>query len=385
MRLHDGRHLGYCTNVHAYGDLAGLLAALEQQSAPLAVRLREAGLLGDERALGVGLWLPARVAHALASDPAPLRRHLQTLGLYAFTVNAFPYGEFHGARVKDDVFRPTWAETARLDYTLAAAEVLAALLPAGEHGSISTHSGGFKGWGADAPSHEAVARGLLAAAEGLADLEQRTGRRVVLAVEPEPLSTLETTGEVEAFFAERLLPAGEAARRHLGLCFDACHQAVEFERVADSLAALHEARVPIAKVQLSSAIRVEQPARALDLLAPWAEDRWFHQVVVRQGDGSLRRLSDLAEALADERAPEEGPWRVHFHVPIFAERLDEEGRLGTTRADLQDLLDGCDDVAHLEIETYSYSMIPSDRRRALGLATLQECLLREFGWALERV
>ena len=382
MKLPNGQHLGYCTNVHPYETVDGMLAALERHAVPLRARL---GLTGP---LGVGLWLPAAVARALRSDPAPLRARLSALGLYAFTVNAFPYGDFHGERVKDDVFRPSWAEPERLHYTLAAAEVLAGLLPEGEAGSVSTHSGGYKPWGAEANDEHAIVAGLLAAADGLAALERRTGRRIVLGLEPEPLSWLETTDEVVDLFGRRLSPAGDAARTHLGVCYDACHQAVEFEDMAASVAALREAGVALAKVQLSSAILLPDPAADRELLRPFAEDRWFHQVLHRAPGGGLQRHADLPQALASRSAREAGEWRVHLHVPLFADPLDDEGRLRTTRPWLAELLAlvGRPEVTpHLEIETYSFGAIPEARRRALGAPDLDACLLREFEWVLDRL
>ena len=302
MRLTNGQHLGYCTNVHAYDTTAGMLEALQRHAAPLRRALLPEG------ELGVGLWLPETVARDVSADPAALAAALKRLGLYAFTVNAFPQGAFHAERVKDDVFRPSWAEPARLHYTLLAAEALAGLLPEGVPGSISTHSGAYKPWGAAANDEDAIVNGLLQAAAGLAELEARTGRCVVLAIEPEPLSFLETTDEVVDLFTRRLLPAGDAAAAHLGLCYDACHQAVGFEDMAASVTALQGAGVRLAKVQLSSAVLLPDPAADRELLAPFALDRWFHQVVYRRGD-RLVRLPDLPEALADEDAARADEWR----------------------------------------------------------------------------
>src|SRR5512147_460445 len=138
--------------------------------------------LGADEPLGVGLWLPAAAAHAAAADPSTLHRRLDALGLQAFTVNAFPLSDFHGARVKDAVFRPGWAEPARLSATLDAARALAALLPAGATGSVSTHTGAWRAWGPPLTDEVAIARGLLAAADELARLRDRSGRRIVLAL-----------------------------------------------------------------------------------------------------------------------------------------------------------------------------------------------------------
>ncbi|GJM23467.1 MAG: sugar phosphate isomerase [Planctomycetota bacterium] len=371
--------LGYCTNVHPYADLQGLRRALRDYAAPLRERLALTEL-------PVGLWFPANVAEEVLADPASFVAELRELGLHPYTLNAFPAGAFHAERVKDDVFRPAWTDPARLRYSLRAAEALAALLPDGARACLSTHSGAYKGWGPGANNEDAIVAGLLAAADGLAELEQRTGRTLVLALEPEPLSFLETTSEVVDLFTRRLLPAGPAARRHLGLCYDACHQAVEFEAPAESWSALRAAEVPVAKIQLSSAIELPNPGRDRARLEPFSHDRWFHQVVAQHADGSLQRLPDLPDALADTRAATADRWRIHYHVPLFVERLDAEGHLLSTQSLLAELL-GLEGAADLpwEIETYTFEALPPERRRALGAESLLDGLEQEFRWVHAQV
>ncbi|MGH9003406.1 MAG: metabolite traffic protein EboE, partial [Acidimicrobiia bacterium] len=61
FRHDDGSvvHLAYCTNVHPAEDLDGLLDRLGRIAAPVRAAL-------DTPVLGVGLWLPAPAAAALA-------------------------------------------------------------------------------------------------------------------------------------------------------------------------------------------------------------------------------------------------------------------------------------------------------------------------------
>ncbi len=361
-----------------------LIAVLEGASKSLAERLQS----HHEGPVGVGLWLPEPVALAVVEDPTPLRKTLDACGLYTFTVNAFPFDLFHAPVVKDEVFRPSWADPQRRRYTAVAGEALAALLPEGMSGSISTHTGSYKPWGEKENDEDAIVQGLVGAAEDFARLEDRTGRRIVLALEPEPLSFLETTPEVVRFFGERLLPEGETVNRHLGICYDACHQAVEYEDMALSVAALRDAGISIAKVQLTTAIVVTDPGASVGTLASYAEDRWLHQVVARGRDGTIRRIEDLPLALDDADRLEDEEWRIHFHVPLFAESLDEEGLVKTTRPWLEELLKEVSQLSttpHLEIETYSFDLIPEMRRRALGAPTLLDALEKEYLWVLQHI
>ncbi len=52
-------------------------------------------------------------------------------------------------------------------------------------------------------------------------------------------------------------------------------------------------------------------------------------------------------------------WRVHFHVPVDIDRL---GPLGTTRAELVRAVAALDRLAyrpHLEVETYTWPVLPT--------------------------
>ena len=63
--------------------------------------------------------------------PAPLKESVRCAeqNLYVFTINGFPYGCFHGARVKENVYVPDWRTPERRDYTNLLADILADLLP----------------------------------------------------------------------------------------------------------------------------------------------------------------------------------------------------------------------------------------------------------------
>src|SRR5262245_62791421 len=125
--------LSYCTNVHPGRSLAQVESGLDEYTAPLRARYGAP--------LAAGLWLAAPVVAELLARPARLpafRDGLLSRNLSCHTLNAFPYGDFHSRRVKENVYLPDWSDLRRLDYTVACAQVLAALLPDGGEGSIST-------------------------------------------------------------------------------------------------------------------------------------------------------------------------------------------------------------------------------------------------------
>lgn len=370
MKLADGKtHLTYCTNIHPGESWAEVRANIEHHV--VAVKSRVA----PERSFGVGLRLSARAARELATggELAAFRELLAARDLYVFTINGFPYGAFHGTRVKEAVYRPDWLEEERVSYTTQLADLLAALLPDGIDGSISTVPGCFRER-ATPGATAAIARNLARVAAHLADLERRTGRRIVLALEPEPCCMLETTAETAAFFTEHL-----RGLDHVGVCIDTCHAAVEFEDTATMLAALRAAGVAIAKVQLSAGLRIQPiDASARRALSAFTDDVYLHQVVARRA-ATLTRYVDLANALATQTPADE--WRVHFHVPIFHA---EPAGFGGTQDFLSELLAhhrATPLTNHLEVETYTWDVLPA----ALRAEPVADAIARELRWVLERV
>ncbi|MFM8378688.1 MAG: metabolite traffic protein EboE [Planctomycetia bacterium] len=363
----------YCTNVHPCRAPVDVPLMLDRHV--LAVR-DHCGF-----AISVGLWLP-EAAVAAPGAAATVAEALAARGLSCHTLNAFPFGDFHGARVKEQVYLPDWADPRRLDYTLACARLLAALLPPGGEGSISTLPLGFKGFEHGADFTAAASDALLACARQLAAVEADTGRCIRLAIEPEPCCLLETTPETVAFFAALFARAAAlgiepAARRHLGVCYDVCHQAVEFEDAAEAVAAIAAAGIRINKVQVSCAIEVPDPADPAqrEAIAAYVEPRYLHQTFARDARGDLHHAVDLtADLLADAAWHTRAPWRVHYHVPVDADRL---GPLRTTRGELARALTaigGLDYAPHLEVETYTWPVLPGADATDLATGIARELI-----------
>lgn len=393
MRIDAGDgacHLTYCTNIHPGESWAQIRANLVEH----VPRVKDAVAPGQT--FGVGLRLSALAAGELAAEDAveDLRSLLAAEGLYVFTINGFPYGPFHGTPVKADVYQPDWSTPERLEYTNGLADLLAALLPAGTDGTVSTVPGTFRPLAT--PQRRAqIVINLLDHAAHLVRVHERTGTVVRLAIEPEPCCMLETVAETVEFFtaslrgaeAERHLAnaaglaradAADALVRHLTVCLDTCHAAVEFEDAAGCLALLDDAGVGVSKIQVSAGLKLAEATRErAERLRDFAEDVYLHQVVACH-EGELSRWVDLPAAL-DALDPVAAPeWRVHFHVPLYLDDLG--GGLSTTRDFTAEVLRALGErgrPAHLEVETYTWDVLP-ERHRRLPIA---DAIARELDWA----
>jgi len=400
MRLRHNLHLAYCTNIHRGESWAETFGNLERHTLALKQRV----CVGAP--FGIGLRLSAQAALEL-SDPATLRRFQDWLDLndcYIFTLNGFPYGRFHGARVKEQVYAPDWTTTERLDYTKRLFTLLAELAPPDAEGSVSTVPGSFKAFIRNEAQVRAMRAHLWACIEFIARLSERTRRRLHLGLEPEPLCFLETSQETVDFFDalrdER--PGDPRLDEHLGVNYDTCHLAVEFEEPAEVLARFRAHQVKISKIHLSSALSVRPLAQVRQALAAFADDTYLHQVVVRDDRGTLTRYRDLDLALAERAAvsaADREEWRIHFHIPLHCrpaagcdpggnrQQLDFAGQLNQrVFDDTSDHLCGALDAlarepgrcSHLEMETYTWEVLPPELKNR----NVVDQLAAEYQWTL---
>lgn len=388
----DLGELTYCLSIHPSDTWADVRSALVGPVRRVKQRF------SPQEPFAIGLRLSAQAVHSLSADSTrtDLKEILQREGYRPLTFNGFPFGAFHGTQVKERVYQPDWRSRQRLDYTRQLATLAAALAPTEATVSLSTVPGTFKPLGVGAESE--MADRLLEAVAHCVALCESTGRTIALALEPEPFCFLATTREAVEFFTRYLLDdravrrlarltgtstgvAAAALPRHLGICYDVCHAAVEFEEPEPSIAALRDAGIPIHKLQLSAALRitaVDHEARRA--LAAFDEPTYLHQVVARR-EGRLWRCADLPEAIARGSSSDGEEWRVHFHVPIFVEAFD---RFDTTQDFLRQVLalHRAQPIStHLEVETYTWDVLPE----ALRGEPVHEAIVRELRWVTDQL
>jgi hypothetical protein len=385
-------HLTYSTLVHP-GDTWEEMRDSVAEHLPV-VKKR----VSPDAPLGLSLRLSGSSVDTLQADPearAEFSELLRQEDLYVYTVNAFPHGPFKGRTVMEQVYEPDWASSERTRYTAGVADILAEIAEPGVEPSIQTSPLAFKPNVAGPAYIDAFTSNLLRVVTHLVELERSTGRRVKLALEPEPCCFLETTDETVRYFKERLFSASGAAelarmtgspvsraigdlRRHLGVVFDIGHQSVEFEDVPAALTQLVDAGVPIFKLQEAAALWVpEVNGDAVRALEQFTDTIYLSQTTELR-DGELTRFLNLKDAIEAWDAAPGGrrEWRTHFHVPVF---LDEIGGFRTTRSNIEAALELHRRTPlsdHLEIETYTWDVLPEH----LKTGDIDEYVSREIEW-----
>jgi hypothetical protein len=394
-------HLTYCTNIHPGESWAEVRADIEQYVVQVKSHI------GRDRLFGIGLRLSHQAAQELSKPDAlnAFVQFLDTHGLYVFTLNGFPYGPFHGQPVKEQVYLPDWLDDRRLAYTNELAELLATLLPPDKkvpnlEGSISTVPGAFQARIAGHEEEAGIAARLLRHLAVLHGIRDRTGRVISLALEPEPRCMLETVGDTIRFFQRYFFSKQAQSRfsaltgmtqaesegflqRHLGVCLDACHMAIEYEDPVAAVRSFQAAGIRISKIQLSAGLTVAFDRDSKERLASlerFNDGVYLHQVVERR-QGTLIRYRDLPEAVkATSGDLQSVEWRIHCHVPLCREHL---GPFLSTQAFVRTLMAMLRDESvssHLEIETYTWSVLPPEYRGE----DIVTSVVREMQWILEQ-
>jgi sugar phosphate isomerase/epimerase len=387
LKFHDHSHLSYCTNIHPAETWAETEHML--QTHVLAVRdlLRrgdhQSPCLAPDAPFAIGLRLSALAARELlvGNHLAAFRDWLAATNCYVFTINGFPYGSFHGTRVKERVFQPDWSERARLEYTKDLFRILAAVARPDTGASVSTLPGSHKTFAAD---ESLIRQNLIELAGWLDVLAAETGHDFHLGLEPEPLGHFENTAETLAFFARLHADAANSdiIRSRIGVNYDACHFALEYDAARTSLDALSAAGIRISKIHLSSALAFDprDPA-AVAAIRAYQEPVYFHQVLLRDSSGEITRFLDLPDFLtADQNLRDFEEARVHFHIPLDAEPSPP---LRSTRSHASAVLawriDHPEACRHFEIETYTWAVLPAALQRPV-----EEQIAGEYRWVISR-
>lgn len=379
MKFHQS-HLSYCTNIHPAETWEETDLMLKTHVLAVRDLLLSQGTLQADEPFAIGLRLSAVAARELLAGDhlSKFKEWLEETNTYVFTINGFPYGSFHGTRVKEQVFKPDWTEQARVDYTKDLFRILAAIAQPGTGASVSTLPGSHKTFHADeAP----MRRHLIELATWLDELAAETGHDFHLGLEPEPLGHFENTVETLNFF-ERLHEDAcdaEILRRRIGVNFDTCHFALEYDDVRTSLDVMVNSGIRISKIHLSSALALDprDPA-AVAAIRAFDEPTYFHQVLVLGDGAAITRFVDLPDFLNAGEVPGAVEARVHFHIPLDTEPAPP---LRSTRRDVEAVLawrrDNPESCRHYEIETYTWGVLPDGLQRPV-----EEQIAGEYAWVL---
>jgi hypothetical protein len=373
--------LAYCTNIHPAESWMETFHVLKTHALAVRDELKNESIFSQSFPLAPRLSARAAIELLEGDNLSIFKQWLKKENCHVFTINGFPYGAFHGTRVKENVYKPDWTKKNRLYYTRNLFQILVELLEPGQEGSVSTLPGSFKSFEAD---EKVIIQHLLELADEIEDISMERKIDLHLGLEPEPLGYFENTEETIAFF-ERLFLASnnpEMVKRRIGVNYDTCHFSLEYNDCEDSLNRFHAAGIRISKVHLSAALSLDpKNDDAIKALHAYDESTYLHQVLLRDESGKITRFTDLpdffnTESYVIKNAKEA---RVHFHIPLDA---DPQKPLSSTRQHAVELLGyrkkNPDFCQHYEIETYTWGVLPENMHRPI-----EQQLAAEYRWVLE--
>lgn len=392
MLINNQYHYSYCTNIHpgedwntTFKNLKAHLPTIKAQVSP-------------DAPFGIGLRLSNRASLELQKDffLEEFKNWCITHDFYVFTMNGFPYGAFHRQEVKDHVHKPDWSTEDRLAYTLRLCDQLAFLVPKGVSGSISTSPISYKHWHNTPEERELctikAAKNLTAVVLHTHHIEKNTGAFIHLNIEPEPDGLIENSDEFVAFFEKHLIPiaipilvrelqidpiaAKKMVLKHINICYDICHFSLAYEEPKDTFQKLKKANIAIGKIQISSALKAiitkKNKDAIWDSLTHFNEPTYLHQVTEKQHN-TVKTFPDIPDILKCK--PKASEIRAHFHVPVFIEKFEALHSTQDQILKVLSILKNEKITEHLEVETYTWEVLPDFMK-----LNLTDSIIRELLW-----
>jgi len=409
-KLQDFYHLSYCSNIHPGESWAETFQNLKSYIPGIQKKI------ANDKEFGIGLRLSNQASIELDSGDnlSEFKTWLSEQNAYVFTMNGFPYGDFHNTCVKAGVHKPDWASEERVTYTKRLFRQLSYLLPAKGEGGISTSPLSYRHWHATeedlSKCKKLAAENLIKIATFLYTLHSETDQYLHLDIEPEPDGVLENSQDVINFFNNELIPEGikqfktlfkitdEEARKiiltHITVCYDICHFALAYEEPELTLKKFRNEGIQIGKVQISSALKADfnraelnkgdinkgcsnkaSRKKIFDALQSFDELVYLHQVTGFK-DQLFVAYSDISELPFDDGYSE---LRAHFHVPVF---VNDYGLLQSTQSQARAVIQLLAEkmfTRHLEVETYTWMVLPDELKLELSAS-----IVREMEWVIDQ-
>lgn len=396
MFLGENSHLTYCTNIHPGETWDEVFNSLKLYCITIKNKL------SSNEPFGIGLRLSHKSATELlqGNQLNQFKEWLDSNNLYVFTMNGFPYGDFHNVIIKDQVHTPDWTTNERRNYTSNLIKILTYLLPENMEGGISTSPLSYKLWFKGKEDIEKVkinaTQSLVKIVVQLVKVKETTGKLIHIDIEPEPDGVLENTQEVIDFYSQYLLNFGKSELQeilncssqeaknhildHIQLCYDVCHFALAYESPEDVISKLNNEGIKIGKIQISAALKCVKSEKdsiidQQECLQQFDEPTYLHQATTRDQTGNLNHYSDLKEGIQAMNSKDFREIRTHFHVPVF---ISDFEILKSTQDDIilaLDLWKKNKYSSHLEVETYTWGILPEHLQ-----TDISSSIIRELEW-----
>lgn len=363
MLVSDTIVLTYCLNIFPIKRADDVFVLFENTIPELK---RKLGLKEYDQ-FPLGIWFPNNILEELMRKKSLLVRLMNQHNLVIATMNAFPFGVFHGERVKEKVYYPDWGERERLKYTKKLVELTVELPRLERILPISTVPVTF---GNRMP--EKALEYIFEMVDFLEDIHNTYEQKFTLMFEPEPFCFLENQQQTLDFF-KKLHKVIPKSKTFTGVCLDTCHSAVVFEDPLEQFLVYKDHDIRVDKIQISSSIVL--PAQSdKQALKKYIDQVYFHQTFVKR-DEKIYRFVDLDKAVA---LGKEGEYRVHYHIPLHTQPISplKSSVENITHEFFQTI---SQEERIIEVETYTFDVLPTNTESVL------DSIIKELQWVTKRI
>ncbi len=370
MKIRSSRtnfDLCYCTNIHPGESWKNVFESLKVNTKKIYEHF-------PSFEKGIGLRLSAKAVGEALKDTQKFKAWLSENNYFISTINAFPYGDFHQTEVKKNVYLPDWSQTERVQYTKDIIDFIIAVNTQANC-TISTVPIGWKEDFQDKQKLDCAVLNLQEITQYLKEVNRVHKTDITLALEPEPGCYLENTEDVLNFFNNILDPI-KLSKESIGICYDTCHFAVMFEDQISSIQRIEAAGIKILKYQISSGLSFQGTSNDFHKeISPFIDGVYLHQIAMRDIESNklIKSYADIDEL---PRTNEVYEFRVHFHVPIFMDKLTPFVGTNNFIKEITAYLKKEKKSSLLEVETYTFNVLPQKYK----LESINDNIKRELEW-----
>ncbi len=376
MKISNTQHLCYCLNIFRPFKSPAELDILFKKIKALKKELSQP----DSESFAIGIWVNKNFLAFLEEQKNlnTLKEKMEQEKIYTYSFNVFPFEQFHDASIKEKVYFPDWMENARVDFTCRAARLLSRLIPDEVQGSLSTVPGTYTD---KISKHNlsVIQKNFLKTGQFLASLFQDTGKKILLAVEPEPDCLWSSARDFTDFYSTHLAEFPNKAE-YIGICYDTAHHELAEDGPGKQFDYCIINNVNIAKIQFSSALGSPENS-SKDELAKFADEVYLHQTKIFKNNKIIAKFADLPHALA--KADRNLHWKIHYHIPLYVNKMPHG--LIAEKHELETVLKKCKEkpeiCSNLEIETYTYDILPNN----VKISPIEKSMAEEYSFIINKI
>lgn len=352
-------NLMYCSNIFKNNTQKQLFNNLNKLIKKLKSKFNK------EKKFSIGLCASNKLSNELIKNINIFSKYIKKKKINIPSLNGFSYNNFHKKITKDNIYWPDWSSIKRVNYTNNLIKLLDNINNKNKK-SISTMPISYKGWINKKNTvyiYYKTAKNLTKVTENII----KNKSNIIISIEPEPTCLIEKSQEFINYFNNWIKPLYKKysinnkknIKNIIGICYDICHFAVQFEKHEKILNNLEKENIIIGKLQISSALKInddrtkKENKQIIKNLNVFKYSSFLHQIN-NINKNKTKIYKDIKYSIKYLKKNIKSEWRIHFHIPIY---INKYKNFRTTNNEIKNVMQNINKknfTGHIEIETYTY-------------------------------